>query len=220
MRRPGNRSARTAKPARRREGPATAARSCRTVAPPRRPPPSASNRTCCRRLPPPHPARRGLLCPGLLLRATTSAAAPSPPAQPPPLPSRATVRRATTASRPPAPLQPSCPDGPHWGHGWQKVGRSRESRGGAGFCSSPRPNCSRVGVPEELLHGSCFTRPFGRASGFVRGAEPGEALPNAPSDSLIFLGCCDPLGGCTLQAVVVELPKEGGVCCQNLFFPF
>jgi hypothetical protein len=144
----------------------------------------------------------------------------SPPAQPPPLPSRATVRRATTASRPPAPLQPSCPDGPHWGHGWQKVGRSRESRGGAGFCSSPRPNCSRVGVPEELLHGSCFTRPFGRASGFVRGAEPGEALPNAPSDSLIFLGCCDPLGGCTLQAVVVELPKEGGVCCQNLFFPF
>jgi hypothetical protein len=145
---------------------------------PRRPPPSASSASRRRLLPPPHPARRGLLRHGLLHRVASSAVAPSPPAQPPPPPSRAAVCRVATASRLLAPLQPSCPDGSHRGQGCQKAGRSRGSCGGTGFCSSlpppPRPKCSRVGVPEELLHENRFLRPFGGASSFVRGEEPGD----------------------------------------------
>jgi hypothetical protein len=66
------------------------------------------------------------------------------------------------------------------GQDWQKAGRSHRSCGGAGFCSSPQPKCSRVGVPEELFEPSRFRRPFGRAPCFVCGAEPVEILPNAP----------------------------------------
>jgi hypothetical protein len=57
-----------------------------------------------------------------------------------------------------APLQPSCPDGPHRGQGWQKAGQSRGSCGGAGFCSSPPPARSALesGFPRSFLSGAVF----------------------------------------------------------------
>jgi hypothetical protein len=64
--------------------------------------------------------------------------------------------------------------------GWQKVGRSHGSCGESIFAAPHGPKCSRVRVSEELLRAEQFFEVVCRAAGFVRGAEPLEALPNAP----------------------------------------